>query len=193
MRYVALLRGINVGGKNLIQMKVLAAAFEAAGFRDVVTYIQSGNVLFTTSETGRAKLTRKVEALLATALSGRGSVVLKTLAQMRQIVDGAPRGFGAQPNEYRYDVIFFLDPLTSVAAMKSVSLKEGVDEAHAGKGVIYFSRLISKATQSRLSRIVALPIYGSLTIRNWKTTTALLRLMAPEPSSAKALPRARAR
>lgn len=62
--------------------------------------------------------------------------------------------------------------------MKSVRVKAGVDEAHAGKGVLYFSHLISKASQSQLSRLVSMPVYQSMTIRNWNTTTKLLELMA---------------
>ena len=50
-------------------------------------------------------------------------------------------------------------------------------QAHAGPGVLYFSRLISKASQSRLSKIVSSPIYKSVTIRNWNTTTKLLQMM----------------
>lgn len=61
--------------------------------------------------------------------------------------------------------------------MKSVRTKPGVDTAHAGKGVLYFSRLISKAAQSHLPRLMALPLYQSLTIRNWNTTTKLARLL----------------
>ena len=52
-----------------------------------------------------------------------------------------------------------------------------VDTAHAGTGVLYFSRLTAKATASRLNRIVSSPIYASVTIRNWNTTTKLLSLM----------------
>jgi uncharacterized protein (DUF1697 family) len=52
-----------------------------------------------------------------------------------------------------------------------------VDEVTPGRGVLYFSRLISKASQSRLSRVVSLPISKSMTIRNWNTTTRLLRMM----------------
>ena len=55
--------------------------------------------------------------------------------------------------------------------------KTGVDAAHAGKGVLYFSRLTSRASQSRLNKIISLPIYQSMTIRNWNTTTKLLELM----------------
>ena len=61
--------------------------------------------------------------------------------------------------------------------MKSVRTKEGVDRAFAGKGVLYFSRLVAKATQSQMGKIVGLPVYKSMTIRNWNTTTKLLALM----------------
>ena len=61
--------------------------------------------------------------------------------------------------------------------MKSVSTREGVDQAWEGDGVLYFSRLIERATQSHLSRIAGLPVYQDMTIRNWNTTTKLLALM----------------
>ncbi len=176
-RYVALLRGINVGGKNLIKMAELKACFEAHGFCDVSTYIQSGNVLFRSAEAGGAALTRRIEQALAATFDYRASVVLRSRKQLQQTVTRAPDGFGARPAKYRYDVIFLKEPLTASAAMKHVLTKQGVDQAHAGIGVLYFSRRISKASQSRLSRLVSLPIYQSMTIRNWNTTTTVLRLM----------------
>ena len=67
--------------------------------------------------------------------------------------------------------------LCAASVLNALTLKEGVDEVHAGKGVLYFSRLIAKATQSKISRIVSLPIYQEMTIRNWNTTTQLLNLI----------------
>lgn len=174
--YVALLRGINVGGKNLIKMPALKACFEADGFEDVATYIQSGNVLFRSSGSGSA-LGRRIESMLSKTFDYRASVVLRSRSQMRAIVEGAPQGFGADPSAFRYDVIFLKEPLTARAALKQVPVKEGVDEVVAARGVLYFSRLISRASQSRLSRVVSMPIYQSMTIRNWNTTTRLLRMM----------------
>jgi uncharacterized protein (DUF1697 family) len=176
-RHVALLRGINVGGNNLIRMPALKACFERCGFEDVATYIQSGNVLFTSADPANDRLTRRIEAALASAFGRQASVFLRTARQMETIVGRAPAGFGAQPERYRYDVIFLNPPLTAATAMKSVRIKDGVDSAHAGIGVLYFSRLISRASQSQLSRIISLPIYESMTIRNWNTTTTLLRMM----------------
>jgi len=181
-RYVALLRGINVGGKNLIKMAALKTCFEAQGFRDVVTYIQSGNVLFTAGDPGSEKLARRIEGALVKTFKCAASVILRSRRQLQEIVRRAPPGFGGQPAQYRYDVIYLNAPLSAALALKAVPSNPDVDQVRAGPGVLYFSRLISKASQSRISKVVSLPIYQSMTIRNWNTTTALLRLMEPPPS-----------
>ena len=175
--YVALLRGINVGGNNIIKMNALKACFESLGFKDVRTYIQSGNVLFRAAGSNQASLTKRIETALSKSFNYKSRVVLRSQKQLKAIVAKAPKGFGSDQDTYRYDVLFLKAPLTASKAMKSVSMKEGVDEAYAGKDVLYFSRLISKATQSRLSRIASMPVYQNMTIRNWNTTTKLLNLL----------------
>ena len=176
-RYVALLRGINVGGKNLIKMAALKACFEANGFEDVTTYIQSGNVLFSSPETKGVALAGRIEATLGETFGYSATVVVRSHRQMRATVARAPKGFGAEPEMYRYDAIFLKEPLLAKTALKAVPTNPEVDEAHAGPGVLYFSRLTSEATRSRLNRIIASPIYPNVTIRNWNTTTRLLRMM----------------
>lgn len=176
-QYVALLRGINVGGNNLIKMTDLKACFEGLGFQNVRTYIQSGNVLFSAARTTQAKLTKQIEHALSKTFGYKSRVVVRSHKQMKDIVANAPKGFGSDPATYRYDVLFLKEPLTAKEAMKSVSIKEGVDEAFSAKGVLYFSRLTSKATQSRLNRIASMPVYQNMTLRNWNTTTKLLNMM----------------
>jgi uncharacterized protein (DUF1697 family) len=63
--FVALLRGVNVGGKNMISMKSLKESFERLGFTQVSTYINSGNIIFTTKETDPRKLEKKIEQMLS--------------------------------------------------------------------------------------------------------------------------------
>jgi uncharacterized protein (DUF1697 family) len=172
--YVALLRGINVGGKNLIRMPALTACFENAGFEDVVTYIQSGNVIFRSSGSGPA-LVERIEELLSSTFAYPARVVLRSRAQLRGIVDGAPKGFGSA--DHRSDVIFLKEPLTAKEALAQVPVNPDVDRVSAGRGVLYHSRLTSLASRSRLSKIVSLPIYQSMTIRNWNTTTTLARML----------------
>ena len=176
-QYLALLRGINVGGNNIIKMSDLKACFDNIGFANVRTYIQSGNVLFKSTEKDKLKLTHKVEKALSERFSYKSRLVIVAYKELKSVVDGAPKGFGKDLDKYRCDVIFLKEPLTAREAMKNVSTKEGVDKAHMGRYVLYFSRLISKATQSRLTKIIALPMYQNMTIRNWNTTTKLLALM----------------
>jgi uncharacterized protein (DUF1697 family) len=174
---LALLRGINVGGSNLIRMSDLKVCFEDIGCADVATYIASGNVLFRSDDRPSAKLVSRIERALSARFEYASRVVVLTHAQLAQVVERAPKVFGKAPDKYRYDVVFLKQPLTETEAMKSVSLKPGVDAAWKGKGVLYFSRLTSKAAQSHLSKLLVLPVYKQMTIRNWNTTTKLLALM----------------
>jgi len=177
VHYLALLRGINVGGKNIIKMADLTAGFEGMNFSDVATYIQSGNVLFRSTAKDKRKLAKKIEKNLSERFNYSSLVVVVPHQELQKIVEAAPKGFGSEPDKYRYDVVFLKEPLTPAEVRKQVSLKEGVDQAHAGKLAFYFSRLTSRAVQSRLNRIASLPSYQYMTIRNWNTTTKLLALM----------------
>ncbi len=175
-RYVALLRGINVGGRNKISMADLRGIFEDAGFGNVSTYIQSGNVAFE-SGGARAKLESDIEALLTERLESPPVVVVRSHRQLRGIVDDAPTEFVGRTEDHHRDVVFLKAPLTAQRAMGIVQLRDGVDDAWAGPGVVYFSRLIAQKTKSKMNRIVGTPEYRLMTIRNWATTTQMLTLL----------------
>jgi uncharacterized protein (DUF1697 family) len=177
MRYLTLLRGINVGGNSIIRMTELKACFEAGRFENVSTFIASGNVLFNGEETEAGKLAVRFERLLSSRFHADLRVVLRSKEQLRAIVEGAPKGFGLRPAKFRYDVFFVREPVTVADVLKALRLKEGVDTATPGRGVVYATRLIAKASQSRLSRVTSSPIYKDITIRNWNTTQKLYALM----------------
>ncbi|MFZ5858803.1 MAG: DUF1697 domain-containing protein [Chloroflexota bacterium] len=176
-RYLALLRGINVGGKNIIKMADLKASFEEMGFSNVLTYIQSGNVLLRSDENDKIALTTRIEQGLSRRFDFDAKIVAISHKELAAIVRDAPDRFGTDAKKFRYDVIFLKEPLTPKEAMESVKVREGVDTAHAGKQALYFSRLISRASQSHLTKIIGTPVYQNMTIRNWNTTTKLLALM----------------
>ncbi len=175
-RYVALLRGINVGGRNLVPMADLRETFEAGGYTDVTTYIQSGNALFA-SDAPRTSLEPAIEVMLERRFGSPLMVMLRSHRQLRSVVEDAPDGFGQEPQTYHSDVIFLKDSLSSRQAMKVVVLREDVDAAWAGNGVLYFARLSARRVQSRMGRIVGTPEYKAMTIRSWTTTTKLLALL----------------
>ena len=175
---MALLRGINVGGANLIPMTALRASFETLGLLDVTSFIASGNVLFRSKATDARTLTSRIEQALSKEFGYTATVVLRSHAQMKTVVRRAPDGFGESPHLHRYDVVFVKEPLVPRMVVATISTRDGVDTAAAGSSVIYFSRLIARASQSHLPKLVSMPVYKQLTIRNWNTTTKLLALMA---------------
>lgn len=175
-RYVGLLRGINVGGRNRVAMADLRNEFEAHGFEAVSTHIQSGNVLFE-SGAPRESLETDIERMLERRFGVPLLVVVRSHRQMRSVIDNAPAGFGQKPKTYHSDAIFLKAPLTGKQVMRIVELRDGVDQAWPGSGVLYFSRLTNRRTQSRMSRIVGTPEYKRMTIRSWTTTTKLLALL----------------
>jgi uncharacterized protein (DUF1697 family) len=162
-----------VGGNNIIKMADLRSSFEALGFTDVATYIQSGNVVFTAS---KPNLTKTIEAALSKAFGYDSKIVLVSAEDLQRVVAQAPKDFGKQPAVYRYDVLFVKEPLTTKEALEQVTTKPGVDAACAGDLALYFRRLIAKATQSHLPKLVQRPCYKSLTIRNWNTTMKLYEM-----------------
>jgi len=182
-RWVALLRGINVGGRNKVLMADLRRAFESAGYASVATYIQSGNVLFDASAPAN-DLEDEIEAMLESRFGIPLVVVVRSHQQVRHVVEAAPDWFGSSPDTHYCDTVFLKAPLTSEQAMGVVRLREGVDAAWPGDGVVYFQRLGARRSESRLSAIIGTPQYQLMTIRSWSTTTKLLALLdadRPQP------------
>ena len=90
VQYVAFLRGINVGGKHLVKMDALRAMFESLGFKEVKTFIQSGNVLFDTTAKDSAGLTKKIEKALLKELGYPVSVMIRTGTELTAMVQLQP-------------------------------------------------------------------------------------------------------
>lgn len=178
MKYIALLRGINVGGKNKISMAELKVCLEELGLDEVRTYINSGNVLFSSPKPA-IDLAQEIEKVLVKKFKF-DSKVIKTLVlsedQLKDVIKSAPKGFGTEPTKYHSDAIFLMG-ITSDEAMKVFQPREGVDKIWQGEGVIYSQRLSAERTRSRLNKIMMSPLYKSMTIRSWSTTTKLYNLM----------------
>jgi uncharacterized protein (DUF1697 family) len=180
-RYLVLLRGINVGGKNKVPMAALRELLESHGNTKVSTYIASGNVILT-SDQSAAAIKRELEEALPKTFrldSEAIAVLVLTLAQLRAIVRKRPKGFGEHPETYHSDAVFLIG-IDARTAMKVFDPRPGVDQVWSGTGVIYSQRLSAERTRSRLGKIVGTPPYKSMTIRSWQTTLALLeRMEAP--------------
>jgi uncharacterized protein (DUF1697 family) len=175
MKYVALLRGINVGGKNSIKMSALISVFEKCGFSNVSTYINSGNVLF---EIGNEKMDEMMDNLrkhLSTAFHFDVQFVLRSHPQLSEIVHDIPKTWSQ--NDVRKYIAFITPQITMNDVIKSIHIKEGIDEMKAGKNVVYMSTKLSGLTKSGFTKLIGTKIYKDITIRNYNTVQKLLTLM----------------
>lgn len=181
--YVILIRGINVGGKNKVPMTGLRNCLEELGCSHVSTYIASGNVIVE-ADKRPDELQAQIEAALPERFkldSELIRVLVLTRKQLQAIIDNKPKGFGEQPEKYHSDAIFLMG-IDSAQAMPVFDPREGVDNVWPGDGVIYSQRLSAQRTKSRLSKIVGTPVYQSMTLRSWNTTTKLLKLLEQRDS-----------
>ncbi|GAA1962956.1 DUF1697 domain-containing protein [Agromyces allii] len=175
---VALLRGINVGGRNPVAMRDLVECLEAAGFADVRTHLASGNVLFTARADRMSEA--RLEAAVETALHQRFGFEIPAIVRSRDAyaatIQQAPADHGSE--SLRSDVFFLKAPLTAAEVLAEMpELREGVDAIAPGPGALYFSRVKARATKTRIQKLMAMPVFTQMTVRSWKTATRLLELL----------------
>lgn len=181
--HVVLIRGINVGGKNPVPMARLRDALESLGYGAVRTYIQSGNALLSAPADDEAAVTDAVERLLVDEFGVVTVVVTVASEKLRRAIEAAPADFGDEPDVYHYDVAFLRPGVDGAEALAAFGLREGVDAAWAGDGVVYFRRVSALRTKSRMSTVMSSPHYKNMTIRNWRTTATLVAMLDHEPQA----------
>ncbi len=176
MKYVALLRGINVGGNSIIKMVDLKAAFEKAGFKNVATFIQSGNVVFESTSGNAGSITKKLENSLSKRFKLNLRLIVRSHDQLKNILKKVPKTWIKGEDLRRY-IAFIKETVTTKDVLKEVELNEGIDFVHPGQGVVYMSTKMSGLTKSRFTKLAAKKIYKDITIRNYNTTQKILALM----------------
>lgn len=127
IRYVAFLRAINVGGQNLIKMQELARIFASAGFKNVRTFIQSGNVIFDSRSGNSAALTKKIERALQQTLGYKVTVMLRTLAEIQEIVRRNPFKKTPPGADVMMFVVFLAEEPKTRPKLPLISTKENFE------------------------------------------------------------------
>jgi uncharacterized protein (DUF1697 family) len=182
MRYVALLRGVNVGGKNKVDMKLLKVVFEEAGMTSVKTYINSGNVVFSSSSRSRRGLAEMLEASIAKRFGFPVPVVVRDLGNIRSVVSAIPAGW-TNDDAMKCDVMFLWDDVARPAILKELTIKPEIDDVRYVSGAIIWGVVRDKVTRSGLMKLAGTPLYKRMTIRNCNTTRKLLELMEARSDS----------
>ena len=178
MNYLALLRGVNVGGKGLIRMSELKECLEKAGFAEVRTYIQSGNVIFAAPKTETGRLARKMEAAIEKKFAMKVGVVVFAEKEWQEIVRRAPRSWG-QNKDWKHNLLALLPGTRAADVIEAIgALKPEIEGVTAGEGVIYQSLSIASFGRTTSGKLSAHPIYRRITVRNINTARKLAELLA---------------
>jgi uncharacterized protein (DUF1697 family) len=175
MKQIVLLRGVNVGGRNRVPMPALREALAAAGLEDVVTYVQSGNVVLDSGAKPDA-LAREVEAVIAGAFGLEVAVVVRTRAELAKVVRHDPLGKLAGDEGKLYQVSFCAERPDEKAVAKVA--ERAIDGervlAHGREIYAWFPHGVGR---SKLAALLSRQKLGTVvTARNWTTVKKLLEL-----------------
>lgn len=173
MRYVALLRGINVGGNNKVSMAQLRQALIADGLHEVSTYINSGNIFFS-SDRSTAKAERTVHDAISREFGLDIKVLIKDLPAIRSITATIPAEW-RNDADMKCDVMYLWDSHASPGIIDILPIREGIDEVRYTTGAIIWKVDKAVATRSGLAKLVGTDLYAHMTIRNANTARVLLQ------------------
>ena len=175
--YIALLRGINVGGKNKIDMKELKAAFSDAGFSDVRTYINSGNVIFLSDKEESAVKTI-CEALITEKLGLDIPVCVISSTDLCEALSHRPDWWGID-SDSKHNAIFVIPPMTTAEVLTQIGeIKPEYEKLDYYGNLLFWSAPITTYSHTRLTKIVQnKSAYNVITIRNANTVFKLAELV----------------
>ena len=188
--YLALFRGLNVGGKGIVKMQDLRAALERAGLRDVRTHITSGNAIFSAAEGERASLPGRAASAMA-ELGLDTVAAIFSAPEWQDVLASTPAWWDGDP-EWRYNLIALVEPCRPADVLEAIGpVDPAIERLAAGPGVVYQAILMSAFGRSRGARINRHPVYRQVTIRGARTARELGRLLGPQmlkPASRSASP-----
>lgn len=176
MIYLALLRGINVGGNAKVDMKKLKAACESLGFHDVTTYINSGNVIFTYPKTNAQKLASMIETVIQKDFGFAVPVVVREYAQIKRVVAALSPSWKNDGGQ-KTDILFLWDAFDTQKSVELLTLTKGVDDVIYVPGAILWHIDRKDYTKSGMHKFIGTPLYKNMTARNVNTVRKLAALM----------------
>ncbi|PWA09771.1 DUF1697 domain-containing protein [Pueribacillus theae] len=176
MIYVALLRGINVGGNNKIDMKLLKQTFERVGMKSVVTYINTGNIIFTHDSLSKTEISHILEKGIHEDFGLQIKVVVRSIEEVGKIFNAIPDTW-KNDKEMKSDVMFLWDEVDDESVLESLLIKPEIDTVKYVPGAILWSVDKKNVTKSGMPKIIGAKIYKQVTVRNVNTTRKIYELM----------------
>ncbi|MFA6065377.1 MAG: DUF1697 domain-containing protein [archaeon] len=174
-KYVAFLRGINVGGNNLIKMDNLREEFKKMNFQSVETYIQSGNVIFQSNILNKTKIEKKIESTLSNTFKYNAKILVRSQKDIENVILHFPKIF--DNSEWKHNIIFLSDKIDSKDILTKLETKPDIEINSYHKGVLFWSAKNDTITKSNMLKLSSREEYKEMTVRNINTTRKIFELM----------------
>ena len=176
MIYVALLRGINVGGNNKIDMKELKLAFERVGMSYVQTYINSGNIIFVDEQHQESEIIAILEQAILETFKLTIRVMVRSYTEYHAMMQQIPLDWN-HDKVTRVNVLFLHREIDSPQILQELIIQESIDVVNYFPGAVIWKTAIEDVTKSGAVKLIKNKVYGQITIRNMNTTRKIYRLM----------------
>ncbi len=175
MIYVALLRGINVGGHNKVEMKELKTSFESLGFTDVTTYINSGNVVFQAPSKEQDTIVYEIEEAMKRDFQLEIKVLVRDWENMKTICQDLPATW-LKNEAMRTEVMFLWENFDNLAVLETLPISS-VDNVKYTSGAILWNVKSKDYRKSGMIKLVGTKPYKNMTVRNVNTVRKLYEIM----------------
>jgi uncharacterized protein (DUF1697 family) len=176
MQYIALLRGINVGGKNKLDMKKLKTTFEKLGFQQVRTYINSGNILFHTERTNTDEIAAHIKRWIQNDFKLKIPVLIKSAPDIIKVSKAIPSTW-TNSSEQKSDVLFLWDHYDSKKTLELIAKDTDVETLRYVPGAILWNVDRNNYSKSGMNSFAGSEVYAHMTARNVNTVRKLAALM----------------
>lgn len=174
MKYTALLRGINVGGNRKVEMKKLKALFESLGYKNVSTYINSGNVNFESTKSNKT-LTKEIEKNIKKEFGFEVQTLVKSEKDMKRIAKAIPKNW-LNDSTQRTDAAYLFPDIDDAKIINELPVKKEFMNIRYVRGAIYWNIKRENVYKSHLAKLTSNKLYKYMTIRNVNTVRYLAGL-----------------
>jgi len=175
-KYVALLRGINVGGNNKVEMAKLKECFESLGHKNVLTYINSGNIIFETKKKDTEKLAKEIEKIIKKTFGLYIRVLLRDNDNIQKICATVSKKW-VNDEEQKCDVLFLWDEFANRKSLDLIDINPKVDSLLYKDGAIIWHLEKKYYAKSKMKNFIGTKVYKNMTARNINTVRKIASLM----------------
>ena len=178
MKYIALLRGINISGKNKISMNELKIGFEEIGYKEVKTHLNSGNVIFESNINDKKQITENIQMMIKNKFNYSIPVFITTKEELKCILDNSPKWWGTDNKEIYDNIIFIIPPATYEEIYNTIGApKEDLEKISEYKNIIFWSYILKYYQKTNWwPKTANTTINDKITIRTANTVKKLLEL-----------------